>query len=157
MEGLQPVKESVEQIIKLVVQNAKREEREESVVDVVLNRVFVGNPGTGKTTGCTLTECIYIQAVEGKRTSLCLQLRSNGLHQKLCPEFVMLVSRFSIVPVSISCCLKWRTSSRKTCPPSPRLHIIRKSSNWPSSIGQYLCVFLLCGPPDGPCRSWHAK
>ena len=66
MEGLKPVKESVEQIIKLVVQNAKREEREESVVDVVLNRVFVGNPGTGKTTGkhYILTQCIYIQPVD---------------------------------------------------------------------------------------------
>lgn len=44
------VKDSVRDLLNLVVQNAKREEKEEKVQDVMLNRVFLGNPGTGKTT-----------------------------------------------------------------------------------------------------------
>ena len=46
MEGLAPVKESVNQIIAHVVQNAKREAAERPLLDVTLNRVFLGNPGT---------------------------------------------------------------------------------------------------------------
>ena len=50
LEGLWPVKEQVRQLIRLVEQNWQRELREEPILDVVLNRVFLGNPGTGKTT-----------------------------------------------------------------------------------------------------------
>lgn len=44
-----------------MVQNAQREEREEPVLDVVLNRIFLGNPGTGKTaerTGLAEPPCL---------------------------------------------------------------------------------------------------
>ena len=50
LEGLAPVKEQVEALISLVESNWGREQREEPVLDVVLNRIFLGNPGTGKTT-----------------------------------------------------------------------------------------------------------
>jgi hypothetical protein len=50
MEGLDRVKESVKSLLSLVVANAEREDNEKPLHDVVLNRVFLGNPGTGKTT-----------------------------------------------------------------------------------------------------------
>ena len=50
MEGLAPVKESINLLIKLVVKNSEREQLEKPLLDVVLNRIFIGNPGTGKTT-----------------------------------------------------------------------------------------------------------
>ena len=49
MEGMQPVKDSINDIVDLVLENAKREEAETPVLDVVLNRIFLGNPGTGRT------------------------------------------------------------------------------------------------------------
>ncbi len=49
LEGLKPVKESVEQLFKLVLRNAEREKRGEEPLGVSLNRLFLGNPGTGKT------------------------------------------------------------------------------------------------------------
>ena len=50
MEGLAPVKESVETLVQLVISNSKREEMEKPLLEVAINRVFLGNPGTGKTT-----------------------------------------------------------------------------------------------------------
>ncbi len=50
MEGLEEVKQSVRQLMELAVQNAEREEEEKPVLQVALNRLFLGNPGTGKTT-----------------------------------------------------------------------------------------------------------
>lgn len=49
MEGLLPVKEQIDLLIKLGSTNLQREEREEPLLDIMLNRVFLGNPGTGKT------------------------------------------------------------------------------------------------------------
>ena len=48
MEGLAAVKASVNGLIKLAESNAEREERELPLAAVSLNRVFLGNPGTGK-------------------------------------------------------------------------------------------------------------
>lgn len=42
MEGLAPVKESVDQLVKHVVHNAEREMQEKPVLGVALNRVFLG-------------------------------------------------------------------------------------------------------------------
>eukprot|EP00808_Paulinella_micropora_P013956 g63806.t1 len=42
--GLQPDKDSVDDLITLVCNNAAREEQELPLLDVVLNRVFLGNP-----------------------------------------------------------------------------------------------------------------
>lgn len=49
MYGLTEVKQSVEQLVKVVESNAEREEAEQKLQDLSLNRIFLGNPGTGKT------------------------------------------------------------------------------------------------------------
>jgi len=48
MEGLEEVKNEIEMLISMVIVNAEREEMEVPLLDVNLNRVFLGNPGTGK-------------------------------------------------------------------------------------------------------------
>eukprot|EP01041_Mallomonas_annulata_P014073 gene14073-29952_t len=50
MEGLKEVKQSVRNILDLVIANAQREKDEVPLFAVTLNRIFLGNPGTGKTT-----------------------------------------------------------------------------------------------------------
>jgi len=49
MVGLRQVKREVEQIIHAVRENYERELRGEEKADLLLNRVFLGSPGTGKT------------------------------------------------------------------------------------------------------------
>lgn len=48
--GLKSVKDSVSFLIDLINSNYERELDEKKIVDVSLNRVFLGSPGTGKTT-----------------------------------------------------------------------------------------------------------
>jgi Holliday junction resolvasome RuvABC ATP-dependent DNA helicase subunit len=50
MIGLSEVKDSVEQIVFVIKQNYDREMELKALQAVTLNRVFIGNPGTGKTT-----------------------------------------------------------------------------------------------------------
>ncbi len=47
MHGLQKVKESIDTLLQLIRTNVECEEMGKPVKHVCLNRVFLGNPGTG--------------------------------------------------------------------------------------------------------------
>jgi hypothetical protein len=57
MEGLKPVKEQINLLIHLGSSNLKREESERPLLEVMLNRVFLGNPGTGTLIFSNLVIC----------------------------------------------------------------------------------------------------
>ncbi|KAI4274065.1 MAG: hypothetical protein L6R38_006184 [Xanthoria sp. 2 TBL-2021] len=49
LTGLQAVKDSLHVMVQRIVSNYQRELKEKEPIEVSLNRVFLGNPGTGKT------------------------------------------------------------------------------------------------------------
>jgi ATP-dependent protease Clp ATPase subunit len=50
LTGLKDVKKSIDYMISMIKTNYERELKEQAPVEVSLNRVFLGSPGTGKTT-----------------------------------------------------------------------------------------------------------
>eukprot|EP00983_Pelagomonas_calceolata_P042452 1138506-Pelagomonas_calceolata.AAC.12 len=78
MRGLQSVKESVSNLLRLIQTNAELEDAERPIKNICLNRVFLGSPGTGG--GRNIVFCcnnaIFASSLDCKALPACLLLEN---------------------------------------------------------------------------------
>jgi len=101
LTGLKAVKETMQGLLDLIHTNYQRELEEKEVIDVSLNRVFLGSPGTGKTSvgklyGQVLADMGLLSNGEGQY-SLLPALETLGSKPYLCNRLLVNCDRSDAV------------------------------------------------------------